>query len=82
MLTVTQRLSALKALALYRSRDVFRSSKGIEFTFDYFGDRATAIVSPDTGLIISSPAHGSIVDDAIALAVNVTCLDNSCLEVA
>lgn len=98
MLTKTQRLSAVKELKRYKSRDVRQLANGIEFSFDYNGRRVAAIVGT-RGRIESiqcgsnsfahtsrtspiTPAQQEAVDGGIALAVRVTCFDESCLEVA
>ena len=98
MLTKTQRLSAVKELKRYRSRDVRQLANGIEFSFDYNGRRVEALVGLRGDVEVvqcgssyfastskTSPitdVQREAVDGAIALAVKVTCFDESCLEVA
>ena len=83
LLTCSQTLSALKELFLYQSADVVKTQDGYRFSFDWCGDRITALFDGTGKLVKCVDQHGlrrkihdSIVDGALALAVRVTCLDN------
>ena len=98
MLTDKQRLSGVKELKRYKSNDVRQLADGIEFSFDYNGRRVDALVglrgsvervqcgsSYFASTSKTSPitdVQREAVDGAIALAVRVTCFDESSLEVA